>query len=291
MSGIPFLKMQVLGNDFVMLDGVSRKLELDRRAVRRIADRRRGVGCDQVLMLEPPSAETDFRYRIWNSDGEEVEQCGNGARCVPEFARRAGLRMEKEDALRNPIRLETANGCLTVEEFEDGTVRADLGILQFEDATVHPGREQARSVSIRDCRLRFDAIVIGNPHAVFIADQGMVAKEFEDYDLALLAATVRSDIELFPEGVNVGLCRHRAEDGVAELRVDERGAGETPACGSGAAAAAAALTVRRGCSPPIPIELVGGKLKAGWNASDSTAWIQGEVDVAFEGVIDMGLIR
>jgi len=274
------MKMQSLGNDFVVLDGVSAPLRLGPAGARRIADRRAGVGCDQVLMLEPAAGSADFRYRIWNADGSEVEQCGNGARCALHFARRFGL-CEKG---RSSLRLETSAGELLVQDGNDDRIRAHLGVPSFErpDANEHTP-EDSLFISMGEDDFICRTVRIGNPHAVIVAE-GMSVERHREYPLMLLSAGVRG-LPAFPDGANVGLCRPHPGCTGADLRVDERGVGETPACGSGAAAAACVLVRTHGWDSPLRIRLAGGDLLAGWDGPGRQAWVEGYVREVYSGEI------
>lgn len=284
-----FAKMQALGNDFVMLDGVTEGLKIGPGIARRIADRRRGIGCDQVLLLERAQGGADFRYRIWNSDGGEVAQCGNGARCALVFAESRGLLKGRAEGDLPSAVLETSAGTIRVEGRPGGRVRAHLGRPVFapERIPTKIGEWELLQV-VRDgfpwvCQ----ALSLGNPHAVFIlGEECPDEEELHLVDIADLAGALRRKRK-FPEGVNVGVCWPEPDGGPVHLRVDERGVGETPACGSGAAAAAVALARNGIRELPVVVSLVGGELEAGWEGGDSPAWIEGEASEVFTGEFDM----
>ena len=253
-----FTKMQGVGNDFVVIDGVSRAVSLTPAQIRRIADRHFGVGCDQLLLVEQPvSTQADFRYRIFNADGGEVEQCGNGARCFVRFVHDSGLTHKTE------IRVETLSGLITPRLEGDGQVTVDMGPPVFEPARIPfdaPAAAVLELLQLDGQVAQISALSMGNPHAVqFVADVD--------------AAPVASQGPLiehhprFPKRVNAGYAqvvdRHHIR-----LRVWERGAGETLACGTGACAAAVA-GIRRGLlDSPVRVSTRGGDLSIQWGPNE-----------------------
>ncbi len=274
---LAFTKMQGAGNDFVVLDGVSRRLALTPAQLRRLADRHFGVGCDQILLVEPPrAAGTDFRYRIFNADGGEVEQCGNGARCFVRFVREHGLTAKSE------IRVETAAGIITPRLEADGEVTVDMGAPVFEakrvpfltdsDVLVQPLQVGGATVEI-------SAVSMGNPHAVqVVADVDAAAVVTQG---PLIERHAR-----FPERVNAGYMQVQ-DRGRIRLRVYERGAGETLACGSGACAAVA-VGIRRGLLDAcVRVSTRGGDLTIRWEGGDNPVWMTGPAVTVFEGEIEI----
>jgi diaminopimelate epimerase len=274
---LKFTKMQGAGNDFVVLDGVSRDLALSPAQLRRIADRHFGVGCDQILLVQPPRAPgTDFRYRIFNADGGEVEQCGNGARCFVRFVRERGLTAKSE------IRVETAAGIIAPKMEADGEVTVNMGAPVFEagrvpfltdsDALVQP-------LDVDGTTLYVTAVSMGNPHAVQLV---------ADVDAApvLTQGPLIERHARFPQRVNAGYMQ--VEDrGRIRLRVYERGAGETLACGSGACAAVAA-GIRRGLlDARVRVSTRGGDLTIRWEGGDNPVWMTGPAVTVFEGEIQI----
>lgn len=274
---IRFTKMQGAGNDFVVLDGVSQPIALTRAQLAALADRHFGVGCDQILLVERPRLpEADFRYRIFNADGGEVEQCGNGARCFVRFVHDKGLTGKRE------IRVETLGGLIAPRLEDDGRVTVGMGApvfapdrVPFEsdtDAPVQPLEVGGRTVGIT-------AVSMGNPHAVQVVD---------DVDAAPVA-TQGPLIERhprFPQRVNAGymqvLDRHSIR-----LRVYERGAGETLACGTGACAAVVA-GIRRGLlDSPVKVATRGGELTIRWSGADNPVLMTGPAETVFEGEIEI----
>ena len=268
-----FTKMQGLGNDFVVLDGVRESVALAPAQIRRIADRHFGVGCDQVLLVEKATRpDVDFRYRIFNADGREVEQCGNGARCFVHFVREQGL------TTKRAIRVETRGGVIEPRLEADGQVTVDMGRPRFmpaeipfvsaSDAVVQPLDVGGRTVVIT-------AISMGNPHAVQVV---------ADVD----AAPVRSEgpqierHERFPQGVNAGYMQVIDRANI-RLRVWERGAGETLACGTGACAAVVA-GIRRGLlTSPVNVATLGGGLGIAWAGAGAPVMMTGPAETVFEG--------
>lgn len=275
MPDIRFTKMHGGGNDFVMIDAVRQRLP-DKFPAARIASRRLGIGCDQILILQRArGGGADFDYRIINADGGEVGQCGNGARCAHAFLRRNGL------AKKRKLRLRTSAAEIATEDAGKKEVRAYLGVPEFAPAKIPLRRKKehlwyAASAAEGGTHLpgRFAALSLGNPHAVFLGEAENVAAAGE---------ALNDRKKLFPEGVNAGFCR-RAEDGI-DLRVYERGVGETPSCGSAAVAAAAVLIRGGGVRSPVRVRMPGGELLCGWRGGKHPAWLQGGVRFVFDGVI------
>ncbi len=274
---LKFTKMHGLGNDFVVLDGVRQPIDLTPGQLRFLADRNFGVGCDQILLVEAPSQPgVDFRYRIFNADGGEVEQCGNGARCFVRFVHEQGLTDKRE------IRVETKNGIIGPRLETDGTVTVDMGVPRFapaeipfesdSDAVVQPLDVAGESVDI-------SVVSMGNPHAVQVV---------ADVDTAPVAAQgpLIERHPRFPQRVNAGFLqvvdRHNAR-----LRVFERGSGETLACGTGACAAAVA-GIRRGLlDSPVRIATRGGDLSIAWGGPGQPVLMTGPATTVFSGEIDL----
>jgi len=275
---LKFTKMQGVGNDFVVIDGVRQRVDLTPALARKLADRHFGVGCDQILLVEPAGAPgVDFRYRIFNADGGEVEQCGNGARCFVRFVREQGLTAKAE------IRVETKGGVIAPRLEADDEVTVDMGAPVFEakripfvtdsDAIVQPLDVDGETVMIT-------ALSMGNPHAVQIV---------ADVDAAPVA-TQGPKIEAhprFPQRVNAGYMQVLDRERI-RLRVYERGAGETLACGTGACAAVVA-GIRRGLlEPSVRVAVRGGELTIAWAGADNPVFLTGPAVTVFEGEVDLG---
>jgi diaminopimelate epimerase len=272
-----FAKMHGAGNDFVVLDGVSQRVRLSPEQLQRLADRHFGVGADQILLVEPATVpEADFRYRIFNADGSEVEQCGNGARCFVRFVRAKGLTAKRE------IRVETLGGIIAPRLEPDGRVTVDMGPPAFEPARipfVTSSEALVQPLEVGGATVMITAVSMGNPHAVQVVD---------DVDAAPVAAQgpLIERHARFPQRVNAGYMqvvdRHRIR-----LRVYERGAGETLACGTGACAAVVA-GIRRGLlDSPVAVETRGGELTIAWAGADNSVFMTGPAEFVFEGEIEI----
>jgi diaminopimelate epimerase len=271
---IRFTKMHGAGNDFVVIDAVTQRLQLRPRDIRRIADRRLGIGCDQVLIVEPPGRpDADFRYRIFNADGSEAGQCGNGARCFARFIRQRRLSGQRR------LVLEVGDRLLTVEALESGELQVNMGAPEFAPAAVPLRREREERLYrlVLDAReVEVGALSIGNPHAVVNVD---------DLDSGVVeqlgpALTAHPD---FPEQVNAGFMQVLERDRI-RLRVHERGAGETPACGSGACAAVVHGQRMGWLDTRVTVELPGGKLEVHW-PGEGGVLLSGPTAISFEGSI------
>ena len=269
---LKFTKMQGLGNDFVVLDGIRQRVDLDPAHVRALADRHFGVGCDQVLVVEAARGDADFRYRIFNASGEEVEHCGNGARCFVKFVRDQGLTDKRE------IRVETKNGLIVPRLEADGQVTVDMGAPRFAPADVPFAGGTgavAEPLDVDGTVVQVSVLSMGNPHAVQVV---------ADVDAAPVA-TQGPRIEhhpRFPQRVNAGYIE--VVDRVTiRLRVWERGAGETLACGTGACAAVVA-GIRRGLlDARVAVRTRGGVLVIGWAGGGAPVLMTGPAATVFEG--------
>lgn len=274
---LAFTKMHGLGNDFVVFDGVRQRVLLTPDRVRRLADRRFGVGCDQVLLVEPSQEPgIDFTYRIFNRDGGEVEQCGNGARCFARFVRDQRLSDKDELVVR------TLGGVLRLFIERDGRVRVNMGVPDFEPARVPfaaPERQLVYTLDAGGDSVQVTVLAIGNPHAVQVVD-----------DLASAPVATQGPLierhPRFPKGVNAGYLQvlDRAH---ARVRVYERGAGETLACGSGACAAVAAGRARGLLDASVDVTLTGGALRVDWAGEGEPVWMTGPAATVFDGRIDI----
>ena len=274
---IRFAKMQGQGNDFVVIDGVRQEIVITAELARRIADRHFGVGCDQILLVERPTLPgNDFRYRIWNSDGGEVEQCGNGSRCFARFVLEEGL------TAKHVMRVETASGVISPHVEATGRVTVDMGRPRFEPREI-PFRAEAAAVTypleVGGETVTVGVVSMGNPHAVQVVD---------DVD----AAPVRSQGPIienhaaFPRRVNAGYMQVVSRSHI-RLRVWERGAGETLACGTGACAAVVA-GIRMGLiDSPVTVTTSGGDLTIEWSGNGSPVMMAGDAVRVFDGEIEV----
>ena len=268
-----FTKMHGLGNDFVVLDGIAQKVDLTAAQYRRLADRRLGVGCDQVLVVERATRpDVDFRYRIFNADGGEVEQCGNGARCFVNFVRDHGYTRAKR------IRVETSGGIIVPEVVDGGEVTVDMGVPRFAPAEIpFAGGTEAvvQPIDVEGEAVAITAVSMGNPHAV---------QAVADVDRApVLTQGPRLEHHpRFPQRVNAGYMQV-VDRATIRLRVWERGAGETLACGTGACAAAVAGILRGLLDSPVRVETRGGWLTIGWPGPGASVTMTGPATTVFEG--------
>jgi diaminopimelate epimerase len=270
--------MHGLGNDFVVIDATARAIELEPAQLRHIADRHFGVGCDQILQVEAArTADTDFYYRIFNADGGEVEQCGNGARCFVRYVHERGLTRKRE------IRVGTRAGIIVPRLEADGQVTVEMGVPVFEPAAIPfeaPARALTYHVDVRGTLTEMSVVSMGNPHAVQIVP-----------DVAAAAVAIDGpEIERhprFPQRVNAGFMqivdRHRIR-----LRVYERGAGETLACGTGACAAVVAGVTRDVLGGErVTVETRGGNLTVSWAGEGRPVFMTGPAVTVFEGVMEV----
>lgn len=277
MAMIPFTKMHGTGNDFVVFDAVRYPIVLAPEKVRRLADRHTGIGCDQVLLVERSArSDADFRYRIYNADGGEVEQCGNGARCFMRFVRDRGLTTKSE------IAVETMCGLISLRVEADGEVTVNMGVPHFEPGEVPfeaPVRASSYDIDLGGCRRELSVLSMGNPHAVQLVD---------DVDSAPVL-TEGPQIERhprFPRRVNVGFMQIVDRSHI-RLRVFERGAGETLACGTGACAAVVAGRQRGLLDATVNVGVLGGRLRIAWTGEGEPVWMTGPATTVFEGTIDL----
>ena len=271
-----FTKMHGLGNDFVVIDAVRQVVELDTAAIRQLADRHRGIGCDQVLLVERPRLPgTAFHYRIFNADGSEVEQCGNGARCFARFVRDQGLCDQTE------IPVGTAAGAIRLFIEPDGQVRVDMGVPILDPARI-PFLADAQAptydLAVDGETLTIGAVSMGNPHAVLLVD------DTDRAPVARLGPRIESHPR-FPRRVNVGFMQVLAPDQV-RLRVYERGTGETLACGTGACAAVVSGRTRGLLGPRVRVSLPGGDLVIEWSVNGRAVQMTGPAQRVFEGEIE-----
>ncbi len=276
MASLTFFKMHGLGNDFMVFDAIHQDVQLSPEQIRRWANRHTGVGFDQLLLVESAQqAGVDFRYRIFNADGSEVAQCGNGARCFARFVREQGL-SDKDELV-----VETASGIIKLYHEANG-VRVNMGAPRFEsqDIPLTLIRAPHYLLSLGDDVVTFYAVSMGNPHAVIEVDN------IDEADVSGIGAALQARADIFPESVNVGFVQIVGREEV-RLRVYERGSGETQACGTGASAAMAALRSADLVDEHVRVSLLGGDLMIRWSGDESEPlWMTGPAETVFKGTID-----
>lgn len=273
---LKFSKMHGLGNDFVVIDAINQSFVPDSARIRAWADRHTGIGFDQLLIVEKPrSAQAAFSYRIFNSDGGEVEQCGNGARCFARFVREQGL------TELDLIPVETNSGLLVLELLEAGRVRVNMGVPEFAAQKIPLATDQQTSLYSLDLdgeHVLFSALAIGNPHIV------IQVEDIESAEVERLGPLLESHA-FFPQRVNVGFMQ-RLDRGSFNLRVYERGVGETQACGSGACAAFVAGQQLGLLDQQASAYLLGGELNLEWQGEGNPVMMTGNTALVFEGEIN-----
>ena len=267
--------MHGLGNDFVVIDAINQDIDLTEEQVQFIADRHFGVGCDQLLLVEVAETDdVDFIYRIFNADGGEVEQCGNGARCFAVFVREKGL------SNKNPIVVETNTGIISVFIEEDNQVRVDMGVPELNPWKIPFNADTRRndySLDVDGEVLTIGAVSMGNPHAVTIVEN------LDTTAVDELGAAIENH-SLFPNRVNAGFMQI-VNDHHIRLRVFERGAGETLACGTGACAAMVIGHLQGHLANEVQVDLPGGNLQISWQGEASPVMMTGPATTVFEGKI------
>jgi diaminopimelate epimerase len=274
---LKFSKMHGLGNDFVVLDGVRQSISLSPEQLRLLGERHFGVGCDQILLVENSGRpDVDFRYRIFNADGGEVEQCGNGARCFVRFVHDQGLTDKRE------IRVETMSGIIGPRLEDDGNITVDMGEPVFtpdQIPFISPNQNLVQPLMVGDDEVSITALSMGNPHAVQV---------IEDVDTAPVAyqGPLIESHPRFPRHVNAGFMQVLTRHSI-RLRVYERGAGETLACGTGACAAVVAGVARGLLDSPVRVETRGGELTIAWQGAGTPVLMTGPAVTVFTGEIDL----
>ncbi|WP_305890908.1 diaminopimelate epimerase [Methylomonas rosea] len=274
---INFTKMQGLGNDFVVIDAINQQIQLTAEQIRFLANRHFGVGCDQLLLVEKPiSANAEFKYRIFNADGSEVAQCGNGARCFARFVRDKGLSNKDE------ITVDTDARQLTLRFDEGGLITVEMGVPALEPKQIPlkvSERSKLYTVKLAEIEIEFAAVSMGNPHAVIRVD------DVANAPVSSVGAQLERH-ELFPERANIGFMQivNRRQ---IKLRVYERGAAETLACGSGACAAVVAGIEQGLLDQNVQVQLPGGELIISWTGSGHPVLMTGAAATVFEGQIKL----
>jgi len=269
--------MHGLGNDFVVIDAINQSIDLSAKQIRFIANRRFGVGCDQLLLVEKPlSQEAEFRYRIFNADGGEVEQCGNGARCFARFVVDNNLTQSKN------IPVETSSGPIVLTLDDNSEVTVNMGVPNFEPSSLPftadtPSTEYALQTPTGNIHIA--AVSMGNPHAV------LEVANVDDAPVATLGPEIENHPR-FEQRVNVGFMQITSKNAI-RLRVYERGAGETLACGTGACAAVAAGIVQGKLADCVKVSLPGGELVIRWGGDNEPLFMTGPATRVFEGKISL----
>jgi diaminopimelate epimerase len=274
---LQFTKMHGLGNDFVMLNGVSQTIELSTEQIRFLSDRHFGIGCDQLLLVESYAGdEADFRYRIFNADGGEVEQCGNGARCFARFVRDQGL------TGKTTIPVMTAGGRIILNIKADNQVEVDMGTPCLEPEAIpfiSKQRQTLYTVEVDQHVIELAAVSMGNPHGVIRVDN------VDDAPVTTLGPKLEWH-PLFPQRANIGFMQVISPQHI-RLRVFERGGVETLACGSGACAAVVAGRMQGLLSEQVKVELPGGKLHISWQGEGNPVYMTGPAEKVFSGNIEL----
>jgi len=270
-----FSKMHGLGNDFIVIDGVSQKVRLGVDKIRQLSDRHFGIGCDQILLVEAPeNPDVDFRYRIFNCDGSEVENCGNGARCFAVFVRDRKLTGKKR------IKVETAGGIIELRVTDNDNVIVDMGVPRLVPEQIPFIAEQQAveySLDVNGQNLSVSAVSMGNPHAVTLVDDVATAP------VETLGPLIEKHTR-FPRKVNAGFMQLISANEV-NLRVFERGAGETLACGTGACAAVVSGRLRGLLSDDVTVNLPGGSLRIQWQGEGHPVMMTGPATTVFHGQV------
>ena len=274
---IKFTKMQGIGNDFVVIDGFSQQIELCVEQIRKLADRHFGVGCDQLLLVEPPTnPQADFRYRIFNADGGEVEQCGNGARCFVRFVH------EQKLTEKSQICVETANGLIYPKLEDDGLVTVNMGAPRFkpeEFPFITDKLALTYQLSLSNKEIEISAVSMGNPHAV------QIVENVDNAPVQIQGPLIENHRQ-FPQRVNAGFMQIINQHEI-KLRVFERGSGETLACGTGACAAAVSGIRLGKLQSPVKVAMRGGELNITWSGEGSSVMMTGPAVTVFEGKIEI----
>ena len=271
-----FTKMHGLGNDFILIDCINQSVQLGREQLRYLANRRLGIGCDQILLVEKAKSNADFRYRIFNSDGSEVEQCGNGARCFVRYVYEQGMTQKKE------IRVETLGGIIVPKLEANGEVTVNMGVPKFEPQEipfVTEKRMHTYLLDIGEKQIEFSILSMGNPHAVQIV---------EDINQSpiLVEGTLIENHPRFPQHVNAGYMQVVNRKHI-NLRVYERGVGETLSCGTGACAAVVAGITRGLLDSAVKVSTTGGNLNIFWEEENNPVWMTGPAISVFDGEIEL----
>ena len=271
-----FTKMHGLGNDFVLIDCVNQSVNLSLDQLRNIANRRLGIGCDQILLIERTESDADFRYRIFNSDGGEVEQCGNGARCLVSYVYEKGMTQKKE------ISVETLGGIIFPKLEINGEVTVNMGAPKFEPKEIPfiaDKRMLTYLLEVNEKQIEFSILSMGNPHAV------QVVEDINQSPVLVEGSLIESHSR-FPKHVNAGYMQIVNREHI-NLRVYERGAGETLSCGTGACAAVVAGITRGLLDSKVTVRTTGGNLSIYWEGGNNPVWMTGPAISVFDGEIEL----
>ena len=271
-----FTKMHGLGNDFVLIDCVNQSVNLSLDQLRNIANRRIGIGCDQILLIERAESDADFRYRIFNSDGGEVEQCGNGARCLVSYIYDKGMTQKKE------ISVETLGGIIFPKLEINGEVTVNMGTPKFEPKEipfVADKRMLTYLLEVNEKQIEFSILSMGNPHAVQVVED-------TNQSPVLVEGSLIESHSRFPKHVNAGYMQIVNREHI-NLRVYERGAGETLSCGTGACAAVVAGITRGLLDSRVTVSTAGGNLSICWEGDNNPVWMTGPAISVFDGEIEL----
>lgn len=274
---LEFVKMHGLGNDFILLDGITQKFSLSEKQISRLAHRKFGIGCDQLLIAEQSDAENvDFRYRIFNSDGSEAEQCGNGARCFAQFVRRQGL------TDKDCIKVETLAGVFTLTIRDSSNVTVEMGEPVFDEALipfVSQSNNENHYLQFEDQQIEFFVVSMGNPHAVIFVD------DVEQAQVREIGSLLETDPR-FPRKTNVQFVQVLNRENIRQ-RVFERGVGETLASGSGACAAVAVVQKQNQADETVRVHMPGGELEIHNHNNNSCLFMTGPTEYSFEGRVEV----
>ena len=274
---LQFAKMHGLGNDFVIFGAFTQNVQLSAEQIRWIADRRLGVGCDQILVVKPTdNVDADFIFQIYNSNGEEVEQCGNGARCIGKFLKLNGL------TEKSSIKIKTISGVYDITLRDDGLVTVNMGVPCFEPEAIPFTAESAATsyqLEVDDQQIEIGAVSMGNPHAVIQVDN------IYNAPVTTLGPKIETH-SMFPNKVNVGFMQVQDAQHIS-LRVFERGVGETTACGTGACAAVAVGQSQGLLDSKVTVQLPGGELQIECEDKDHPVFMTGPANLSFEGSLTL----
>ena len=280
MSTLNFTKMHGLGNDFIVFNAIEQAVHLTKKQIQQLADRHFGIGCDQLLLVEKAkNPQTDFYYRIFNADGSEVEQCGNGARCFARFVQ------DNQLTTKNEIKVGTAKGNIVLYLEKNGLIKVNMGAPKLQPKDIpFITEQQAAPYWLKLSHPNFPTIQLsivsmGNPHAVVIVD------DLQTTPVKELGKAIQAHPS-FPEQANVGFMSIKSDTEI-DLRVYERGSGETLACGSGACAAVVAGIQLDRLSQQAKVNLLGGSLQITWEGQKHPVWMTGTATTVYNGTIDI----